>query len=246
MDTPESIEVLWVKLTPPCHRRLTASIIYCLVYHPPREPSQAVLTDHIIFTCDILKTKYPSAKFLICGDFNEIDTQVFENELALSQVVDFPTHNQSVLDKIITNLADQYLPPQPLPPVGKSTHLFILWTPTLTTTTTHHQPPTTRRHRPTPDSSVREFGQWLTHYPWTEVLTVTDIEVKWEIYTSTITQAYHHFFPEKTMTVHPKDMPWITPRIKRLIQQRNKALYTDTARSTGFATKSSGKLEQPS
>ncbi|KAK3882610.1 hypothetical protein Pcinc_013022 [Petrolisthes cinctipes] len=213
VDIPEGIEVLWVKLTPPSHPRLTASIIYCLIYHPPRAPSQAVLMEHIINTCDILKIRYPSAKFVICGDFNEINTEELENALSLSQVVDFPTHNQSVLDEIVTDLSNQYLPPQPLPPVGKSTHLSILWTPIPTTT--HHQPPIIRKYRPTPDSLIRGFGQWLVQYPWVEVLTVSEVDIKWENYSTTITQAYYHFFPEKSTTVHPSDMPWITTRIKK-------------------------------
>ncbi|MPC17872.1 hypothetical protein E2C01_010741 [Portunus trituberculatus] len=33
----------------------------------------------------------------------------------------------------MTDLSQQYSPPKPLPPMGRSTHLSILWTPTPTT-----------------------------------------------------------------------------------------------------------------
>lgn len=124
VDIPEGVKALWVRLTPPSHPRHTASIIYCLVYHPPRAPSHALLIDHIINTCDSPRTRFQSAKFVICGDFNQLDISEIE-ELNLHQVVYFPTHEQNTLDLIITDLADQYLPPQPA--VGRSNHLSVSW-----------------------------------------------------------------------------------------------------------------------
>ncbi|XP_076029114.1 uncharacterized protein LOC143017962 [Oratosquilla oratoria] len=78
-----------------------------------------------------------------------------------------------------------------------------------------------------PDSHLREFGQWITQHPWTEVLAVEGVQEKWDIYINIITQAFHRYFPLKQTRTHPADAPWITPRIKRLIQQRAKAFYTD-------------------
>ncbi len=53
------------------------------------------------------------------------------------------------------------------------------------------------------------------HYPWVEVLTVNDIKEKRNNYLTTITQAYFHFFPTKTIRVHPKDLSWMTPKRKK-------------------------------
>jgi len=52
------------------------------------------------------------------------------------------------------------------------------------------------------------------------------VEDKWHYYLSTVTTAFHHFFPEKSLSTHPSDLPWITGRIKRLIQQRNQAFHS--------------------
>ena len=146
------------------------------------------------------------------------------NQLNLKQVVDFPTHEGHSLDLIISDLGEQYLPPQPLPPVGRSKHVSVLWSPAPTTTQACHT--TTRTHRPITDSSLRAFGQWIVRYPWTEVITVEDVCTKWENFAATTTQAYQHFFPTKTTVVHSSDVPWITARIKRLMGQRNKTFYT--------------------
>lgn len=157
---------------------------------------------------------------------NELDTSDLQEQLHLRQIVDFPTNERNTLDLILTDLSEQfYLPPQPLPPVGRSTHLSVLWTPAPTTS--HHQARAIRTYRPTPDSAIREFGQWITRYPWTEVMTETEVTKKWDNFVATSKQAYETFFPTKSVRIHSADVPWITPYIKNLIHKRNKAWYTN-------------------
>ena len=218
---PDEVEVLWVRITPPSHPRQVASVIYCVVYHPPRCRTKEVLMQHLIYTSDFLRTKYPCAKLVLCGDFNEIKDEELQDPLQLSQVVKFPTHGRNTLDKIFTDVGEQYLPPIPLPPLGRSAHLSVCWAPTPTTR--HRQQTVTKTYRPLVDSGIRLFGQWISQHPWMEVLSFADVQSKWDNYHQTITEAYHHFFPEKTVSLHPADAPWITHRVKRLMQQRNRA-----------------------
>ncbi len=227
VNVPEGIEALWLRVSPTSHPRQLASIIVCTVYHPPRSPTAEMLVTHLINTADFLRSKFPCSKLVICGDFNELDVSPISQHLNLTQVVDFPTHGNSTLDLILTDVGTHYLPPQQLPPMGRSTHVTILLP---ATPTNSPSPAVTRTYRPTPDSAIRNFGQWITHHPWTEVLTVQDVQQKWDYYQDTITTAYHHFFPTKTVRTHPNDVPWITPRIKRLIRQRNSAFHTDYTR----------------
>ena len=228
VEVPGEVEALWVKITPPRHPRHTASVVLCLAYHPPRSPTGPLLVDHIISTADTLRTRLPSSRLVVCGDFNELDVGDILDHLSLRQVVDFPTHGRNTLDLVMTDMADLYLPPQPLPPMGRSPHLSVLWSPTLTTSL----PPvcTVATYRPLTDSALRRFGQWVVAYPWTEVIATEDVNTKWENYHSSVMKAYHHFFPPKTSTKHPSDLPWITPRIKRLLEYRNQAFYTNTYR----------------
>ena len=197
----------------------------CLVYHPPRAATAQLLISHVIDTADALRVRYPAAKLVICGDFNRLDISDIVHQLDLTQVVDFPTHQQATLDLIITDLSQQYLSPRSLPPMGRSTHRAILWTPTPTTSRPRSAVTTT--HRPMPDSAMREFGQWVTQHQWTEVLEEEDVHTKWQNYVSTTTEAFHHYFPAKSVTVHhPSDAPWMTPKIKRLMRQRNWAYHS--------------------
>ncbi|XP_076066347.1 uncharacterized protein LOC143039896 [Oratosquilla oratoria] len=110
------VEALWVSLNPRLHPRHNASIIMCVVYYPPRAHTASLLTDHIIETADSLRLKYPAAKLVICGVFNRLDTSEILHQLSLTQVVNFPTHKQTTLDLIMTDMAQQYSPSRSPPP----------------------------------------------------------------------------------------------------------------------------------
>ncbi|XP_063874185.1 uncharacterized protein LOC135107827 [Scylla paramamosain] len=73
---------------------------------------------------------------------------------------------------------------------------------------------------------MREFGQWMTQHPWTEVLDVEDVHLKLQNYVATTTEAFHHYFPAKSVTAHPSDASWMTTCIKRLMHQRTWALHS--------------------
>ena len=156
VNIPEVVEALWVRVTPPRYPLDTASIIYCVVYHPPRSPTAQLLTNHIIDTADVLRVRFPAAKLVICRDFNRLEVSDILHQLHLIQVVDFPTYNQTTFDLIITDLAQQYSPARALTPLGHSAHLTILWTPAPITSVSKSA--VTRIYRPTPDSTMREFG----------------------------------------------------------------------------------------
>ncbi|KAK4324232.1 hypothetical protein Pmani_005072 [Petrolisthes manimaculis] len=47
VNVPEGLEVLWVRVTPTSHPRQLASLIVCVVYHPPRSPTADVLVTHL-------------------------------------------------------------------------------------------------------------------------------------------------------------------------------------------------------
>lgn len=70
VNVPDGLELLWIRITPPCHPRHSASIICCVVYHPPRHYTRELLLEHLTNTSDTLKLQYPSSKIIICGDFN--------------------------------------------------------------------------------------------------------------------------------------------------------------------------------
>lgn len=63
-------------------------------------------------------------------------------------------------------------------------------------------------------------------YPpqWTRVTESVDVEEKWKKYHNTIKEAYRSFFQQINVQIHQADEPWITSRIKSLMQERAIAL----------------------
>lgn len=68
----------------------------------------------------------------------------------------------------------------------------------------------------------------ITRNPRTKITSADDVQTKWENFQDTITTPFHHFLPAETLMMHPRDVPWVIPHIKPLMQQRTKACYTDT------------------
>ncbi|MPC40782.1 hypothetical protein E2C01_034350 [Portunus trituberculatus] len=124
----------------------------------------------------------------------------------------------------MTDLSQHYQYPEPQAPIGRSTHLSILWSPTPTSSV--HHTTVTKTHRPMLDSAMREFGQLVTHHSRTEVLQVENVHTKWHNFVATTSEAFNRYFPAKRVTLHPSDAPWMTPSVKRPIRQRNWAFHS--------------------
>ena len=64
-----------------------------------------------------------NAAFIIMGDFNDFNTDIFEQHTLLTQVVEHATiRGNSVLDKILTDLVDRYQEPVVSAPISSSDH----------------------------------------------------------------------------------------------------------------------------
>lgn len=132
-----------------------------------------------------------------------------------------PTRDKAVLDLIITDLAGHYSTPAILPPIGKSDHSSVLFQPD----STHRPVPTTQSvtTRPMPDSRIRAFGQWITAYNWRPVLNSTSTQDKTDCFYQILQGQVDNYFPVKTTKRHSNDKPWMSSRIRNLIQKRQRA-----------------------
>ncbi|KAI8513803.1 hypothetical protein Bbelb_081270 [Branchiostoma belcheri] len=217
---PEELDCLWVWVRPHRLPRSVSAIAVCGVYIPPDSPHQDVLVDHLTYTTDTLRTKYPDIGIVVLGDLNRTDTTALCRGNRLKQVVNQPTRGDVVLDVIITNIYSQYGPPVVGAPVGRSDHNSVLWTPVVTRP---HSKSHSRVVRPLKDSDIRAFGTWITKHSWQEVYTAQSTQENTDAFYETLTSGIDHFFPTKTVKIHSTDRAWITPAIKRLIRKRQEA-----------------------
>lgn len=80
------------------HLRQVSPVTAAVAYHPPRSPTGPLLLDQFMSTVDMLRGRYGSAKFVICGDLNELDTLDVTTHVCLSQAVQFSTQGQNTLE----------------------------------------------------------------------------------------------------------------------------------------------------
>ena len=74
-----------------------------------------------------------------------------------------------------------------------------------------------------PKSKMDEFGRWITTFDWSEQFKLTDPNDK-DSYFQTITwHMVEKIFPLATVKLSNNDKEWMTPNIKSLITQRQKA-----------------------
>ena len=156
------------------------------------------------------------------GDLNDLDKEALCRDLNLRNIVTRPTHRGSVLDVVLTD-AEWYTDDTTdmtshEPPIGLSEHDCILSRPSPPTPPTY----TTIIRRPWVDSSVREFGQWVTAEEWVHVLRADDVDEAVAAFEDPVRRQYEHCFPPKRVRAKPKTKPWVTAPILRLMSQRRR------------------------
>ena len=185
-------------------------------------------------TVDLVRTSHPDCGVVILGDFNGVDTSDLNSHHALVQVVRDPTRGYAVLDLIVTNLSHLYSAPVCSAPLGSSDHNVICWKPLVTTRNTTRAAPVpvpkkcyVRRFT---QSSIDAFGRWISEHCWFDhIEDKSSVDTLTESFTVDLTTAIDIFVPTKSVKLHPTDKSWMTPSIKRLIRDRQRAYHSGCA-----------------
>ncbi|XP_033096907.1 uncharacterized protein LOC117101127 [Anneissia japonica] len=218
---PDDIEALWVSVRPSRLPRFVTSFVVGVIYYPPNSPVAEKLIDHLSSTINSVLSKHPGSGICIVGDFNHLDLNCVLSS-SIKQVVNKPTRDSSILDKILTNVGSKYLRPVILPPIGLSDHNCVLFKPKVTATKSNV---IRIKHivRPMPDSKLRAYGQWLVDYEWMEVYNENNMQTMCSNFYQTLHESIDKYFPKRVVKRHPTDKPWISSQIKALIAKRQKA-----------------------
>ena len=159
---------------------------------------------------------------MLLGDFNDLNIIDICQSCALKQVVKVPTRNNAILDLIMTNQDNSwYKDPISLPSIDNSDHLCVLYVPKK-----HTKPEIIKKKiliREFKKSAILEFGEWLVNFDWSYLFEINDVNLKVEYFCTVTWLMINKFFPTKQVTINSSDKDWITPKIKRLIDQRQKA-----------------------
>jgi hypothetical protein len=228
LEKPD-IECLWLWIRPTRLPRPLSGIAVCVVYHPPGRTAQEhqYLKQYLIDTLDSLRNKYPDCGLVVMGDFNDFDVAGLLSNHSLKQVVQEPTRGTAKLDLIITNLHNLYDSPVVTTPLGASDHNSVRWKPQSIQATNQQAAIIRKRQvRRYPKSSIDAFGRWATSQVWFKDLGPNPtVEEQATSFTSHLVAAIDNHFPLKTVRYVQSDKPWITPSIKLLIKERQKAFH---------------------
>ena len=225
VKVPVHVECLWVSMRPKWLPRTISNIVVCGVYYPGSNsiyaPPQEDIVLHLTATVHQLYKKYASPLFIIMGDFNDMKVDEICDACKLKQVVKVPTRKQATLDLILTNDNNMYSDPVTLPSIGGSDHLCVLYKPTM------HIPQSVSKKkvfiRKFKKSAIIEFGSWITNFRWTELFKIKDVNQKMSYFTNIMWIMIDKYFPLVGVMSTSNDKEWITPNIKNLIAERQKA-----------------------
>ena len=155
------------------------------------------------------------------GDFNPNSTNIlspiFKRMTGLTQMIKVLTRDSGILDWCLTNRPKTMAEPKQLPKVGRSDHYCVL----IQQTNNSSEPvKRTTSKRDTRSSRIRDFGRWITSFSWDEVFLNSTCEGKFSSFYNIITSAVDKFLPVKSCRVSDCDRPWLTHRVKSLIEKR--------------------------
>ena len=226
IDVPEHIETIWISIRPKWLPRAISTIIVAGVYYPGSTsfyaPNQDDIILHITETVHLLSNKYVKPLFMIMGDFNNLKIDEIVDACNLKQVVKVPTRNDATLDLILTNINNEYYEnPTSLPSIAGSDHLCVLYKPLgRKIVQTKKRKITIRKFK---ESAIIEFGAWLVNFSWSDLLKISDVNQKIAYFVNIMWIMIDKFFPPCKIVISDDDKEWITPEIKRLIKERQKA-----------------------
>jgi hypothetical protein len=187
----------------------------------PPQTENCVLS--ILRAVDTLARKYACPGFLIVGDFNTVDTSVFNKYLCYKQVVINPTRGHKILDKIFTNCSSYYASPAILPPIGKSDHNTVLLSsdncPRESSQAGYH----TVKRRRLDYIAVNNIALDLVNYSWRNLYRLDNPQLQTDLFYSVVSSIVNLHAPVLITRIKNNDKPWITNYFRHLIDRRDVA-----------------------
>lgn len=238
----EEFETLWLTVHPPKLPRSISCVIIGIVYHPPKANSFN-LYKHICSSLDHILNIHPQAGIILSGDFNHFKDSQIKNIYKMTQVIDFNTRGNKILDKIFTNLDQLYNTPKSFAPLGKSDHSVIMYCPT--TQPNYKHPITKTILRRSGDANGKAFFvNEMKQINWKPLYDLNYCNDKFHFFMSSIQNLLDYYLPYVEVKVNSTDKPWINSNYKDLIIKRqiawvnnNKKLYNIYRNKVNRATK---------
>ena len=194
--------------------------IYGCIYHPPRADEETTL-NYLVKTLTEILVKYPNHSLVLGGDFNSLDCSALENVFHLTNIVKFPTRENSFLDKIYTNdMSYINANVQKCAPLGKADHACVLVHDVILKKSEYR---TVYKRTVTTDARYSIMLD-IAKIDWSYLCNITDLDVKVESFQKIVQDIYQKHCPLKRYRVKQDSSPtWETPLIQKLRRAKDKA-----------------------
>ena len=193
------------------------------LYHPPRPIyTTDALLNYLEATVDELNQEFPAASIVLAGDFNQLTDHDVAERTGLTQIVHQPTRGQNVLDRIFVS-QPMFSTVRVVRSVMRSDHSAIVayaMPPSLT-----NKISTVKTYR---TSTPAQHAQFMLHLSTegfvssVSNLSSADTQAEFDTFYDAALQLLNRFYPERTITVSPRDPPYITPAIKAKLRRKNR------------------------
>ena len=225
----DMLEVLFVSLRPKLLPRPFTIVVVCVAYCPPwySADNKNFFINHIVSSIDNIYRNNPHAAVIVCGDFNQLDTNSFNRYLLLQQFVCSTTRGNNILDKVFINACKSHYtyPAEILPPLGKSDHCCVFIRPKCCDSIADAGWRSVFK-RVINNASIDSIGRKLALVNWSPLYRLDDVQEQTDYFYSIMNNVVDSVAPMCEIRYKSSDRPWVTPYFKKLIAQRNSAHKT--------------------
>lgn len=141
----------------------------------------------------------------------------------LSQIMNVPIRENSILDWCLTNFKNSVFIPVQLPQIGSTDHNAILIKSHLSMSQTTINSPIYKRDLR--DSRLRKLGCYISSFDWSEVTEISSCERKYQRFNEILGNMIDRFLPIKANKISQSDKPWMMSALKLSINARQKLLH---------------------
>jgi len=203
-----------------------STLLIC-VYHPffnnKEKDEEAINTfvsiiDHFLLS---MRQDPDGIRLVLCGDFNDI--RKLNDQLCsltgLQPCVSQPSRGSNILDQIYVNSKTARRATLQ-PPIGRSDHKVILWTPDATPAVTV----TKRLVRTNTKANMAAFMQTAASIDWLAVVDGHEsVDDSAKIFQEVIILLLDSYFPLRVIRERSNDPIWMKPSMKILLNRRDRA-----------------------
>ena len=224
----ENLEMLWIETKTDKH-----TVQFGVCYRPPNQTAHErdLFLDRLSVTFELL-TKVTKSIFVLQGDFNdrccvwadkhensELNLDLFNlvNSYGLTQVINEPTRNESLLDLMITNCPGYIQSNGVGDQIHDLDHCPIFGHMKLTFPKKQSYQRTIFLYN---DNNMQHLNDNLSQVPWSSILSnIEDIDELTETFTTILQDEIKTCIPSKTILIRPNDKPGMTGQVRSLFRK---------------------------